>query len=61
MRSQSQYNAALQPTNNNNNNNNNNNSGSSSSSSIIDRWLGILIVNYCDIPFDIIHFNVAVL
>jgi len=45
MRSQSQYNAALQPTNNNNNDNN---------SSIIDRWLGILIVNYCDIPFDII-------
>lgn len=42
MRSQSQYNAAIQPTNNNNN-----------SSSIIDRWLGILIVN-CDIPFDII-------
>jgi len=41
MRSQSQYNAAIQPTNNNN------------SSSIIDRWLGILIVN-CDIPFDII-------
>lgn len=53
MRSQTQYNAALQPTNNNNSKNNSSGSGSGSST-IIDRWLGILIVNYCDIPFDII-------
>jgi len=49
MRSQSQYTAALQPTNNNN------------SSSIIDRWLGILIVNYCDIPFDIIIIIIPII